>query len=63
MWGLGYHFQQVIANFSAAWCGPCKMIAPFYSDLSVEYPSLLFLWVDVDELTVSDLLFILSLKS
>ncbi|RXI01590.1 hypothetical protein DVH24_014939 [Malus domestica] len=41
----------VIANFSATWCGPCKMIAPLYLELSEQYPSLMFLVVDVDELT------------
>ncbi|XVF65966.1 hypothetical protein PTKIN_Ptkin09bG0293300 [Pterospermum kingtungense] len=41
----------VIANFSAAWCGPCRMLAPFYSELSEKYPSLMFLMVDVDELS------------
>ncbi|KAG6595548.1 hypothetical protein SDJN03_12101, partial [Cucurbita argyrosperma subsp. sororia] len=41
----------VIANFSATWCGPCKMIAPFYCELSEKYPSLMFLVVDVDELS------------
>ncbi|XP_009370898.1 thioredoxin H-type-like [Pyrus x bretschneideri] len=41
----------VIANFSATWCGPCKMIAPLYRELSEQYPSLMFLLVDVDELT------------
>ncbi|KAE9591940.1 putative monodehydroascorbate reductase (NADH) [Lupinus albus] len=40
----------VIANFSATWCGPCKMIAPFYSELSEKYTSLMFLLVDVDQL-------------
>ncbi|OIW01374.1 hypothetical protein TanjilG_12914 [Lupinus angustifolius] len=40
----------VIANFSATWCGPCKMIAPYYSELSEKYTSLMFLLVDVDEL-------------
>ncbi|KAL9428583.1 hypothetical protein AB3S75_030549 [Citrus x aurantiifolia] len=40
----------VIANFSATWCGPCRMIAPFFSELSEKYPSLMFLLVDVDEL-------------
>ncbi|XP_054782879.1 thioredoxin H-type [Prosopis cineraria] len=40
----------VIANFSAAWCGPCKAIAPYYSELSEKYPSLMFLLIDVDEL-------------
>ncbi|KAI4353574.1 hypothetical protein L6164_002512 [Bauhinia variegata] len=41
----------VIANFSATWCGPCKMVAPFFGELSEKYPSLMFLLVDVDELT------------
>ncbi|KAH1067968.1 hypothetical protein GLYMA_03G001800v4 [Glycine max] len=40
----------VIANFSATWCGPCKMIAPYYCELSEKYPSIMFLLVDVDEL-------------
>lgn len=41
----------VVANFSAGWCGPCKMIAPYYCELSVKYPSLMFLTIDVDELS------------
>ncbi|CAL5422893.1 unnamed protein product [Camellia sinensis] len=40
----------VVANFSAIWCGPCKVIAPFYCELSEKYPSLMYLTVDVDEL-------------
>uniref|UniRef100_A0A7N0V6U0 Thioredoxin domain-containing protein n=1 Tax=Kalanchoe fedtschenkoi TaxID=63787 RepID=A0A7N0V6U0_KALFE len=41
----------VIANFSAAWCSPCENIVPFYSSLSVKYPYMMFLTVDVDELS------------
>ncbi|KAK7394941.1 hypothetical protein VNO78_15482 [Psophocarpus tetragonolobus] len=41
----------VLANFSAAWCGPCKMIASYYCELSEKYTSIMFLLVDVDELT------------
>ncbi|MED6219576.1 hypothetical protein PIB30_036996 [Stylosanthes scabra] len=41
----------LIANFSATWCGPCKVIAPYYCELSEQYPSMMFLLVDVDELT------------
>ncbi|XP_004492581.1 thioredoxin H-type [Cicer arietinum] len=41
----------VIANFSAVWCGPCKIIAPYYCELSEKYTSMMFLLVDVDELT------------
>ncbi|KAJ1407170.1 Thioredoxin-like superfamily [Sesbania bispinosa] len=40
----------VIANFSATWCGPCKIIAPYYCELSEKYTSIMFLLVDVDEL-------------
>ncbi|RWW53862.1 hypothetical protein BHE74_00039599 [Ensete ventricosum] len=43
---------QVVANFSASWCGPCRMIAPLYKELSEKYPSLMFLTIDVDELMV-----------
>ncbi|KAG9155255.1 hypothetical protein Leryth_025557, partial [Lithospermum erythrorhizon] len=41
----------VIANFTATWCAPCRVIAPFYCELSEEHPSLMFLMIDVDELT------------
>lgn len=54
--------EQVIANFSATWCGPCRMIAPFFSELSEKYPSLMFLLVDVDELVVSNILFFLNFE-
>ncbi|XP_020580079.1 thioredoxin H4-1 [Phalaenopsis equestris] len=40
----------VVANFSAAWCGPCRLITAFYTELSLKYPQLVFLTVDVDEL-------------
>nr|GMC90166.1 thioredoxin H9-like [Ipomoea batatas] len=43
--------KTVVANFSASWCGPCRMIAPLYCELSEKHPSLMFLTVDVDELT------------
>ncbi|KAG0481685.1 hypothetical protein HPP92_012103 [Vanilla planifolia] len=40
----------VVANFSASWCGPCRMIIPLYSELSLKYDQLVFLTVDVDDL-------------
>lgn len=40
----------VVANFSATWCGPCRVIAPAYSDLADKYSSMIFVTVDVDEL-------------
>ncbi|PKA51845.1 Thioredoxin H4-1 [Apostasia shenzhenica] len=44
-------YLQITVNFSASWCKPCRVFAPFYSELSKRYPTLLFLIVDVDELT------------
>ncbi|XP_074568496.1 thioredoxin H4-1-like [Curcuma longa] len=41
----------VVANFSATWCGPCRVMAPFYTELSEKYPALMFLTIDVDELS------------
>ncbi|XP_014515771.1 thioredoxin H9 [Vigna radiata var. radiata] len=41
----------VVANFSATWCGPCKMIAPYFCNLSEKHSSIMFLLVDVDEMT------------
>jgi len=43
--------QLVIVDFSATWCGPCRAIAPKYSELSNNFPEAAFLHVDVDELS------------
>ncbi|XP_078436227.1 thioredoxin H-type 9 isoform X2 [Wolffia australiana] len=43
--------KMVVANFSASWCGPCKLVAPLYGELSLKYPSLIFITVDIDQLT------------
>ncbi|KAI3991555.1 hypothetical protein MKX01_040565 [Papaver californicum] len=41
----------IVANFSASWCGPCRMLAPLFGELSEKYPTLIFLTVDVDDLS------------
>ena len=40
---------EVLVDFYATWCGPCKMIAPIVSQIAEEYPELKVLSVDVDE--------------
>lgn len=42
--------KPVLVDFSAAWCGPCRAIAPVLSSLAVEYGDRLALaLVDVDD--------------
>jgi len=42
--------KPVIVDFTASWCGPCKRIAPFFEKLAGDFPGMVFLKVDVDEL-------------
>lgn len=39
----------MVVDFSAKWCGPCKMIAPIYAKMAAEQPDVTFAKVDVDE--------------
>jgi thiol-disulfide isomerase/thioredoxin len=37
-----------VAYFTATWCGPCKMIAPIFTEISEDHEDIGFMKVDVD---------------
>ncbi|MDD3171683.1 MAG: thioredoxin [Bacilli bacterium] len=53
--------DYVVVDFYANWCGPCKMISPFISEISEEIPLVAFKKIDVDE--NEDLASALNIKS
>jgi thiol-disulfide isomerase/thioredoxin len=44
---------QVVIDFTAAWCGPCRAIAPLFVEHAKKFTQVVFLKVDVDEVKVS----------
>uniref|UniRef100_A0A8C5SG75 Thioredoxin n=1 Tax=Laticauda laticaudata TaxID=8630 RepID=A0A8C5SG75_LATLA len=58
IWGSMTEFQAELSNagsklivvdFSATWCGPCKMIKPFFHSMVEKYPDVVFIEIDVDD--------------
>jgi thioredoxin 1 len=37
-----------VKRFTAAWCGPCKQLAPLFGQLQTEYSGVSFETIDVD---------------
>ncbi len=41
--------KPVLVDFSAAWCGPCKMLKPVLEKVAARHPEIDVIEVDVDE--------------
>lgn len=46
---MGSKDQLIVIDFTASWCGPCKVMAPIFDKLSGQFPTAKFLKIDVDE--------------
>ena len=55
--------SQVVAYFTAQWCGPCRRLSPEYEKLAAQYPVVKFVKVDVDEAQVRLLVLLLVLSA
>lgn len=41
--------KKMLVDFYADWCGPCKMLAPFFEALSDERSDVIFAKINTDE--------------
>jgi thioredoxin 1 len=37
--------KAIVVDFTATWCGPCRMIGPYFEELSSQFDSVVFLKV------------------
>lgn len=43
--------KNVVIDFYASWCGPCKMLAPIFENVAAPTQNVKFVKVNVDEAT------------
>lgn len=37
--------KAIVVDFTATWCGPCRMIGPYFEELSTQFENVIFLKV------------------
>ena len=42
--------DDIVVDFFAEWCGPCKKGAPLFNDYSNRYPNIKFVAMDIDRM-------------
>lgn len=42
----------MVLDFTAKWCGPCKLMDPVFQEFAAKYTDVEFIKIDVDELMV-----------
>ncbi|KAI8376184.1 PITH domain-containing protein [Radiomyces spectabilis] len=41
--------KLIVVDFYADWCGPCRVIAPFITQLASKYPDVMFIKINTDQ--------------